>query len=295
MKRTTCSDQRSASLEKLVRRAEADPRLLSADDDWRLARSVETEAGRELSWRTTLGRVDGHVVDFDLEDELVRSGVKDRARGEVRARLLFEQREVAAASRNRGQDEGQSASQLSASCPLVEQARNGESRDAEIEMGWRSKCSDNFDRGILGAGADANRLTAELFLSSQKALNQAPGIDERAYNLAALVDPEGFGSHRSSRVIDCGEASIVQQIAVGYITVIGECANDLAPLIDPVACGKCGAGEIDLSEGAIVPEKAMSLALIIYEAAHDPATIIDTKGYGTPGSREINGSEGAIV
>jgi hypothetical protein len=69
----------------------------------------------------------------------------------------------------------------------------------------------------------------------------------------------------------------------------------LAPLIDPVACGKRGAGEIDLSEGAIVPEKAMSLAPIIYEAAHDPATIIDTEGYGTRGSREINGSEGAIV
>ena len=101
MKPATCGDQRSASLEKLVRRAEADPRLLSADDDWRLARSVETEAGRELNWRTTLGRVDSHVVDFDLEDELVRSGVKDRARGEIRARLIFEQREVAAASRNR--------------------------------------------------------------------------------------------------------------------------------------------------------------------------------------------------
>src|SRR5262245_11365662 len=121
MKRTTCSDQGSASLEKLVRRAETDPRLLSADDDWRLARIVETEAGRELSWRTTLGRVDGHVVDLDLEDELVRSSVKDRARGEVRARLIFEQREVAAASRNRSQDEGQSASQFSASSPLVEQ------------------------------------------------------------------------------------------------------------------------------------------------------------------------------
>jgi hypothetical protein len=102
-----------------------------------------------------------------------------------------------------------------------------------------------------------------LFHSSQKVLNHAPGIGERAYNVAALVDPEGFGSHRSSRVIDCGEASIVQQIAVGYITVIDECAHDLAPLIDPVACGKCGAGEIDLSESAIVPEKAMSLAPII--------------------------------
>src|SRR5262249_3074484 len=125
--------------------------------------------------------------------------------------------------------------------------------------------------------------------------NHAPGIEERAYNLAALVDPEGFGSRRSSRVIDCGEASIVQQIAMGYITVIGECANDLAPLIDPVACGKCGAGEIDLSEGAIVPEKAMSLPSFCNEAATDPAKIINTKGNGTPAPRKTKESKALTV
>jgi hypothetical protein len=37
----------SLSLKKLVRQAEAEPRPLSADDDGRLARGVESKAGRE--------------------------------------------------------------------------------------------------------------------------------------------------------------------------------------------------------------------------------------------------------
>jgi hypothetical protein len=99
-------DACSLSLEKLVRWTEAGPRTLRAKDDGRLARSVETEAGRETTRRTLLGRVDGRVVDFNLEDELARSGVQDRDRNEVRARTVYEQRELATASWNSGQDDG---------------------------------------------------------------------------------------------------------------------------------------------------------------------------------------------
>ena len=87
--------------------------------------------------------------DFDPEDELARSGVLDRDRNDVRARTVYEQRELATASRSSRQDDGQPANQLSASRLLVEQVCDGESRGGQIEIGWRGKASDNLDCGVF--------------------------------------------------------------------------------------------------------------------------------------------------
>jgi len=93
---------RSLSLEKLVRWTEAEPQSLGADNDRRLARSVETKAGRESSLRTSLGRVDGCLI---LMMNLPRPASWIVIETMFRARTLQKKRAVAAAARNSGQDE----------------------------------------------------------------------------------------------------------------------------------------------------------------------------------------------
>ena len=77
----------------------------------------------------------------------------------------------------------------------------------------------------------------------------APGIGERAHDLAAIIDSLGLGS-RSVREIDRCEIAVISEIPVEYISGVSEAAHNLAAIIDSKRIGKRSAWDIDLGESS---------------------------------------------
>jgi hypothetical protein len=82
-------------------------------------------------------------------------------------------------------------------------------------------------------------------------MTHARGIDEAAYDLAVIIDPQGR-SRSAVRARDLGENSIVQEKATTDAAGIVERAHDLAAIVDPEGSGQRGPWEIDLGEGQFI-------------------------------------------
>jgi len=88
-------------------------------------------------------------------------------------------------------------------------------------------------------------------------MGNASSVDDHAHDLAAIIDPYGFGS-RGARNVYGSEGAIVQEKPMAAsrvirvvepaddLVTITECANDLTALTDPKGLSTRGAREIYL-------------------------------------------------